>query len=141
LLAVSVYVVVVVGDTVLLPDAVTVPMPWSIETTGFAPETIHCRFVDCPELMVPLLAIKPFITGDPGWPTVSIAVAVAEPALLVAVRVYVVVEVGETVGVLFKEGEPTPLSMEIEVAPLIFHCRVADCPVVIVLGFAVKLKR
>jgi hypothetical protein len=51
----------------------------------------------------------------------------------------VVVEVGETVGVLFKEGEPTPLSMEIEVAPAMFHWRVADRPVVIVLGFAVKL--
>jgi hypothetical protein len=50
-----------------------------------------------------------------------------------------VVEVGEIVGVLFKDGEPTLLSIEIEVAPVIFHLRVEDCPTVIVLGFAVKL--
>lgn len=33
---------------------------------------------------------------------------------------------------------PIPLLIETEVAPAKFHCKVADCPMVIVLGLALK---
>jgi hypothetical protein len=43
------------------------------------------------------LAVKLTITGTLPWVRVTVVVAVTEPALFVAVRVYVVVAMGDTV--------------------------------------------
>jgi hypothetical protein len=47
--------------------------------------------------MVAGLAVKLTITGKLPWVRVTVVVAVTELALFVAVRVYVVVAIGETV--------------------------------------------
>jgi hypothetical protein len=117
--------VVAVGVTVLLLVAVTVPMPWSIETE-VAPVTFHCRVEDWPVVIVIGLAVKLVIAGTPAWARVIVAVAVTIPALLLAVRVYVVVVVGDTVLLPDAVTVPIPWSIENEVAPVIFHCRVED---------------
>ena len=58
----------------------------------------HVKVEVCPALIVIGFAVKLFITGDPPvvTPTVTVAVLVTEPALLVAVSVYVVVIAGFT---------------------------------------------
>jgi hypothetical protein len=69
--------------------------------------------------------------------TVTVAVLVTEPSALVAVKVYVVVAVGETV-VEVPVTAPTPLLIDKLVAPVTVQDRVLDWPVVIVAGLAVK---
>jgi hypothetical protein len=72
--------------------------------------------------------------------TVTVVGAVTEPLLLVAVIVYVVVCVGETVTDPEEsdDWEPTPLSILTEVAPDVFQERVVEPPEVIVVGEAEK---
>ena len=69
--------------------------------------------------------------------TVTVTDAVLLPALLVAVRRYVVVCAGET-DLDDPETEPTPLSMLSDVAPETVHERVVACPCVIAGGVAVN---
>jgi len=60
--AVRVYTVVVVGDTALVPDRATLPMPWSI-LTEVAPVTVQSSSADCPDEIFDGLALKELITG------------------------------------------------------------------------------
>ncbi len=108
LVAVSVYVVVVTGDVFLVPDAeLTVPMPLSILTVS-APLTDQDSVVLSPRSILFGLALKLLIFGGI-HSTVTVTVADTDPQSLLAVRVYVVVEVGATG--IFPDEEftaPTP---------------------------------
>jgi hypothetical protein len=64
--AVSIYVLLSDGDTLRVPDVLTVPTPWLIVTT-VAPVTAHCRVEDCPALIAPGVAVKDPITGALDW--------------------------------------------------------------------------
>jgi hypothetical protein len=75
----------------------------------------------------------------PELPTVTVAVAEAEPPGPVAVRVYVVVDAGETVWLPEVATDPIPLSMETDVALLVLHVRVELPPEEIDVGLALKL--
>ena len=72
---------------------VTSPTPWSIDS-DVAFDADHDSVEDPPGWMETGLAAKEEIAGGPV--TVTLAVAVTDPLLLVAVKVYVVVAVGET---------------------------------------------
>ena len=50
------------GNTSFVPDAETVPMPWSIET-AVAPVTFHDRFDFWPLVIVPGLTLNDVIAG------------------------------------------------------------------------------
>ena len=78
--------VVCVGETDLEVRFVTEPMPLSIDKE-VAPETVQDKAEDCPEVMEAGEALKTEITGAPGALMVTVTVAVAEPPLLVAVRI------------------------------------------------------
>ena len=81
--AVSVYVVVAVGDTLRLPDAATVPIPW-LMVTDVAFAVLHVSVDDCPELMVVGDADSEAVGSEL---TVTVAVSVSLPLELVAVIV------------------------------------------------------
>ena len=62
-----------------------------------APDTSHCNIEECPGVMLAGFDIKLTTTGSPVADlTMTMAEAVAEPELFVAVTVYVVVTVGDT---------------------------------------------
>ena len=86
LVAVTVYVVLEVGLTDLVPDAVTVPMPWSMATVvAFVLDQVS---VDAPpEMMEAGEALNVAVGRVGAAVTVTVAVRVTEPAALVAVRV------------------------------------------------------
>ena len=86
LLAVSVYVVVVVGVTDFVPVFDTVPIAWSMDT-DVAPPTVHDSVELPPEAMEDGLAVKLLITGGPDGLTVIAAVIVDVPVSLTAVMV------------------------------------------------------
>src|ERR1035438_1035128 len=71
-------------------------------------------------------------------PTVTVAVAVTLPAGATAVKVYVVVVAGVTVVEPVAATLPTPLSMEMLVAPCTTQVNVELWPAVIVVGLASK---
>ena len=82
----------------------TSPTPWSMESdVAFA--TDHDSVEDPPGWMERGLAVKDVITGAF---TVTVAVDVTDPLLLVAVKVYVVVPVGETDTEVCPVTSPTP---------------------------------
>ena len=78
--------VVVVGFTDREPDAETEPMPWSIVTV-VAFVVVHDRVDDEPETMVLGVAVNVTVGGVGGGLTNTVAVAVVDPALFVAVSV------------------------------------------------------
>jgi hypothetical protein len=92
LLATSVYVVVVVGETTRDPLAATAA-PSSVIVVAF--EVAHESVDDWPLLMLVGFAFS--VAVGIGVVTVTVAVAVVEPAELVATSEYVAVAVGETV--------------------------------------------
>src|SRR5689334_25054801 len=77
------------------------------------------------------------VVGVPG-PTVTIVVAVTLPVGPVAVRVYVVVVVGETCVEPVAATAPIPGAIETLVAPCTIQVRVELWPAAIVLGVASK---
>jgi hypothetical protein len=79
-------VVVLVGLTVWLPDAETLPMPWSMLTV-VAPVVLQERVEELPVVMLTGLAVKDPIEGGEGAVTVTVQLAVTLPPALVAVRV------------------------------------------------------
>src|ERR1700689_3005238 len=84
--AVRTYVVVVVGDKGSeLAD--TRPTVLTDTVGDGVPETDQDRLADCPARMVAGVAVKELIFGAWTAATVTVALAVALPALLVAVRV------------------------------------------------------
>lgn len=127
---------VTAGLTEIL-DPVTLPMPLSIDK-DVAPDTDQLSEVLCPAVMPLGAALKPEMTGGNGV-TVTVAVLVTEPPPLVAVKVYVVVTAGLT-ETLEPVTVPTPLSIDIELAPETDQDSVDDCPAIIPAGLAVKLE-
>ena len=85
--AVSVYVVATVGVTVVVPcRGSPSPTPWSIDT-DVAPLTFHRSVACSPALIVTGLLVKELIVNAAGGATVTMTLAVTEPAVPVAVRV------------------------------------------------------
>jgi hypothetical protein len=95
LIAIRIYVVLDAGDTEILPEESTVPIPGSM-VTEVAFDTFQLRVVELPADILGGLAIKELITGrledggcvvDGDVPeTTILVVAVILPALFVAVR-------------------------------------------------------
>jgi hypothetical protein len=79
--------VVAVGETDLVPEVLTVPIPLSIETdVAFVLD--HVRVDDCPEVMLVGLAVIVTVGAPELVPTVTVAVEVAvAPPVPVAVAV------------------------------------------------------
>lgn len=75
----------------------------------------------------------------PEDPTVTVAVAVADPPVPVAVIVYVVVAVGETDFDPEVATAPMPLSIVTELAFVLDHVNVDDCPAVMLVGLALRV--
>ena len=86
LVAVSVNVVVVPGDTVALPEEGTAPPPGTI-LTDEAPLTFQLKVEVPPAPMLVGLALKLLTTGSEAALTVMVAESLTVPAELVAVRV------------------------------------------------------
>jgi hypothetical protein len=78
--------------------------------------------------------VKPVTTGGLFGVTITVAEEVAEPAPLIALRVYVVLVLGATNCVPAEDVVPIPWLIETDFAPLTFHCKVAVCPCVIAEG-------
>jgi len=133
LVAVSVYVVLAVGETDrVLP--VTVPIPWSIDRL-VPPVTVHVRVLEPPDSMDTGFAVNDEMLG-PGC-TVTWARAVVLPAALEAVSVYTVVVVGETETEL-PVTVPTFGLTDRLVARLVVQARVLEVPGVMDCGVAVN---
>ena len=77
-----------------------------------------------------------------GVSTVTVADFVTAPEAFVAVKMYVVVEVGETVFDVVAKTEPTELLMDsaVGVPPESVQDKTADCPAVIVAGVATNVE-
>jgi hypothetical protein len=130
--------VVAVGFRVRVPVADTVPTLGAIFIV-VAPVTAHDNVTLSPEAIDDGLAVKAVITGRPAAVTVTTAVFVELPRLLLAVSVYVVVVVGDTDLVPVFDIVPIAWSMDTDVAPLTVHDSVELLPDVMEAGLAVKL--
>ena len=84
-------------------------------------------------------AVKVKVGADVPDPIVTIVWAVVEPEALVAVKIYVVVTVGDTTFVPEVATVPTALLMLTEVALEVDHVRVEELPEVIEAGEADRL--
>jgi hypothetical protein len=137
--AVSVYVAVAVGLTLVDPLAdVEVNVP-GVMAMLVAPVVAQLSVLLEPEVMLAGLAPKELITGLVVAFTVIVTVAVFEPALLVAVSVYVVVAVGLTLVEPVADVEVNvPGVMAILVAPVVVQLRVLLEPEFMPVGFAAK---
>ena len=123
LLATSVYVVVVVGETTRDPLAATAA-PSSVIVVAFAVD--HESVDDWPLLMLVGFAFSVAVGIGVGAVTVTFAVAVVEPAELVATSEYVVVAVGDILCDPVAATE-APFSV-IVVASVVDHESVDDWP-------------
>lgn len=136
LVAVSVYAVVEAGDTLSVPVKDTGPIPGLIET-DVAPVTLHDNVADWPVMILPLSTPKLAMAGRA--PVTAIVTDLrAEPNVLLATSVYVVVVPGDTSLVPLKETVPISGLIDTEVTPVASHCKVACCPDVIVAELALK---
>jgi hypothetical protein len=137
--AVSVYVVVEVGETAALPEATGVTEPTPLLMAALVQfEVVQESVEELPDVMPNGEAENPPMAH--GAATVTMAWAVLVPAPLVAVSVYVVVLPGVTVaeplGRLARD--PTPPSMLAVIAPATDQDRVADRPAVMDVGDALN---
>jgi hypothetical protein len=139
LVAVSVYVVVAVGLTLVEPLAwVDVNVP-GVMATLVAPLVAQLSVLLAPEVTLVGLAVNELIVGLLAEFTVTVSVDVVEPAVLVAVSVYVVVAVGLTlVEPLAWVDVNVPGVMATLVAPLVTQLSVLLAPAFRLVGFAVK---
>ncbi len=127
-----------VGVTSVVPELDTEPMPLFIETV-VAPPTLQISAAVCPDEIVPGEIVNNVIVGSADdWVTVTVAEVITLPLELVAVKVYVVVAEGVTVRIPEAGTAPMPLLIEMALAPETFHCKVEDCPAIIVPGLALK---
>lgn len=133
-----------VGFTCTEPvSVVNAPTPWSI-STEVAFVVVHCRVALCPAnndsgnaviVTVGLAEVTVTVTGR---------VFVA-PFAAVAVRMYVVVCVGTTVAEpeignsVPSSSSPTLGEMLTERAPVVFHVKVVNCPLLTEAGLAVNV--
>jgi hypothetical protein len=144
--AVPVYVTVVAGVTVVVPDAtgVTEPMLWSIENE-VALVVVHERSVEAP-VVISVEAAESTHVGAVGGGGAAVTVIVAlhctEPPAPVAVPVYVTVVAGVTVVLPDATGvtEPMLWSTENEVALVVVHESTDKSPVWIAVGFAERVQ-
>ena len=128
MVVVSVYTVVVLGDTDLLPAEATAPIPLSI-IIDVAPLMLQLKVAAFPAFIRGGLALKETITGAPEGKMATCAVAVTlVPFDLVAISVYVVVLTGDTTIAPDDEISPMPWSMLTFVAPVTFQTSFADSP-------------
>jgi hypothetical protein len=139
LVAVSAYVVVVAGLTLVEPLAdVDVNVP-GVMTRLAAPVVTQLSVLLEPEVIVAGLAVNEAIVGLLAAFMVTVSVEVAEPAALVAVSVYVVVAVGLTlVEPLADVDVNVPGVMATLVAPVVTQLSVLLDPELILAGLAVK---
>ncbi|MGA9671680.1 MAG: hypothetical protein WBQ94_20890, partial [Terracidiphilus sp.] len=138
--AVSVYVVVAVGLTVVEPLAdVDVNVP-GVMARLVDPDVTQLSVLLEPELMLAGFAVNEVIVGlFPATVTVTIAVDVVDPAALVAVSVYVVVAVGLTVVDPVADVEVNvPGVMARLVDPDVTQLSVLLVPELMLVGFAVN---
>jgi hypothetical protein len=134
LLAVTTYVVVVVGLTGIDPLAVTTPMPGPMVTVVASVDD-HVSKADWPRLMEDGEMFADTV-GTGGTNTVTVVVDVADPALFVAVSVYVVVLVGLTDRVPDGVTAPIPGVMVTADALVVLQVRVDESPSVMDVGEA-----
>src|SRR2546422_838808 len=126
----SVYVVVAVGDTDVLPDVATAA-PLSVPLVAFVDD--HVTVADCPAWIVVGLA-EIVAVGAGGAVTVTVADACTWPPDPVTTSVNVVVAVRDTVA-LPDVATAVPLILAL-VAFVDDHVTVVDCPAWIVVGLA-----
>jgi|SRR3954468_8163356 hypothetical protein len=134
-MAVAVYVVVLEGETVMLPEAggCTLPTPWSMLTLlAFAVDQTSVAL--CPALIVfgftesvIVGTAVGVVVGAGAAVTVTVTVALAAPPMPTARKVYVVVFAGVTASTPFVATFPM-LSIETLSAPTADQVRVLDCP-------------
>ena len=107
--ALIVYVVVVVGDINLFPLLLTDPIPWLRVADVMLPVDVHLKVVDPPTIIDELSAVK-FIVVGKFKSRVTLLVVV--PPIPVAVKVYVVVDDGDTDLLPEVATDPIPWSIE-----------------------------
>jgi hypothetical protein len=116
------------------------PVPVMITEVAFA--VVHVSTTGAPEAgeYAGLAENERICTGavDPLTVTVTAAVTVVTPSELVAVRVYVVVAVGETFWLPLTATLPTPLLMLTVAAPVVVQDSREDWPALMVVGEAAK---
>jgi len=104
-----------------------------------APEVVQLSVLIPPSVILVGLAVNELIAGSVGWVTVTTNVAVAEPVVFVAVRVYVVVAVGlRTTDPLADVDANVPGVMAMPVAPEVAQLKVVVEPLMIDAGLAEK---
>src|SRR5690242_10273071 len=135
LIAVSVYVVVVAGETFCDPLACTVPSELMLTEVAFW--TLHWSVELCPALIVAGVAVKLAITGAPE-PTVTTMLHVVDAPPPVAVTVYVVVVAGLTETEPLLATGPTLGEILTVSALRLIQESVEDWPAEIVDGVAVQ---
>jgi len=128
--------VVVVGLTVVDPEAATVPIPLSMETL-VAFVVVHVNVAELPGKTVVGLAVN-FAVGGFAL-TVTVATEAAVPLTLVAVKVYSVVDDGLTAMDPDAATVPMPLLIVTVEAYAVVHDNVADFPGAITDGEAVMV--
>jgi hypothetical protein len=131
-------VVVWLGAMFVDPLAATIPMLGSMLTLSALVE-FQLRVVACPGWM--LIGLAEMVTVGGGWiaVTVTVALAVTVPPIPMAVKVYVVVPVGDTLMEPVGGTLPIPWSIAQLSALEASQVSVADSPARIVIGDAEKL--
>ncbi len=139
LVAVSVYVVVAVGFTLVEPLALEdVNVPGVIAIV-VAPVVVQLNVLLAPAAMLVGFALNEPIVGLLAAATVTVAVEVTAPAAFVAVSVYVVLVVGLTaVEPLALEDVNVPGVIATVVAPVVVQLNVLLAPAAILVGFALN---
>jgi hypothetical protein len=107
LVAVTIYVVVKLGDTLVNPFSATEPIPW-LRLTESAPVEVQVNVEEDPTMIVTGSTVI-LTTGR--LFTVMVTLSVAVPLVFVAVIVYVVVNVGVTPVEPLSVTAPIPWSM------------------------------
>jgi hypothetical protein len=117
---------VAVGETLIDPLVPTAPMPgWISQESAFL--ACHRRVTDCPCLIL-LGWAERCTKGRGGGATWTVTLAVAVPPAPIAVMVYEVVTVGETLMEPLAPTAPMPGSISQEVAFVELHVRIDDRP-------------
>src|SRR5579864_4578834 len=128
--ALTVYVVVCAGFTETVPVLSTCPMPGVMKTL-LALTLVHASVDDWPAAMVGGVAVHPVsCTWFGVVSTTTVTDAVSSFTLLRAVRIYVVVCVGETEIDPFTDWFPRPAIFTVS-AFSVFQVSIDDCPVMI----------
>jgi len=143
LVAVRIYVVVTAGLTDVAPLVPTAPMPLIVAPVAL--DVVQLNTAEAPGLILDGEAENDIITGSPeaGVPlvpaTVSSAVDMVEPALLLAVKIYVVVDAGAIFSAPVEAAAGIPGSMLTEEAFCTSQESMAASPGLMEVGLTVNL--